>query len=69
MVICKEAEMFCTSISMLFGKSPKVDFKCGSCGCWSSGRGNISNVNRNGGLLIECENCGEINKIPCELDY
>ena len=55
------------SVSMLFGMSPKVVFQCGACGNWSSGRGNTATVNRNGGLLIPCNCCGETNKIPCRL--
>jgi hypothetical protein len=67
MVTCKQAEMFTMSVSMLFGMSPKVVFQCGACGNWSSGRGNTATVNRNGGLLIPCNCCGETNKIPCQI--
>ena len=67
MVRCKQAEMFNMSVSMLFGMSPKVHFQCGNCGRWSVGRGNIQYVNRNGGLYIPCQCCGETNKIPCQL--
>lgn len=65
MVLCKQFEMYSVSLSMLFGMSPKVDFQCGSCGRWSSGRSDIGNINRNGGLYVQCKCCGEINKIPC----
>jgi hypothetical protein len=67
MVNCKQAEMFNMSVSMLFGMSPKVNFQCGSCGHWSTGRGNIQYVNRNGGLYLPCQCCGETNKIPCKI--
>jgi hypothetical protein len=67
MVRCKQAEMYTMSVSMLFGMSPKVRFQCGSCGRWSIGRGNIQYINRNGGLYIPCQCCGETNKIPCRL--
>jgi len=67
MVRCKQAEMYTMSVSMLFGMSPKVHFQCGSCGRWSIGRGNMQYINRNGGLYIPCQCCGETNKIPCRL--
>lgn len=67
MVKCRNFEMWEMSLSMMFGRSPKVNFRCGKCGNWSSGRGNIENVNRNGGLLIPCSHCGETNKIPVKL--
>lgn len=67
MVTCKKAEMYTMSVSMLFGMSPKVHFQCGSCGRWSIGRGNMQYINRNGGLYIPCQCCGETNKIPCRL--
>lgn len=68
MVKAKQYQMWNMSISMLFGASPRVDFKCGACGNWSSGRGSTANINRNGGLFIACQCCGETNKIPCRLD-
>lgn len=67
MVRCKQAEMYTMSVAMLFGMSPKVHFQCGSCGRWSIGRGNMQYINRNGGLYIPCNCCGETNKIPCRL--
>lgn len=67
MVKAKHYELWNMSLSMIFGVSPKVVFQCGACSNWSSGRGNTATINRNGGLLISCDCCGETNKIPCRL--
>ena len=68
MVKAKQYELWNMSVSMLFGVSPKITFKCGTCSHWSSGRASMANINRNNGLLIACPYCGETNKIPCRLD-
>lgn len=65
-VKCKSFSMYRTSISMLFNKTPKIEYICGNCNFYNEGRISVSSV-RKGYPYIKCELCGAINEIPIEM--
>ena len=67
MVNCRDASLWSMSVSMLFGKSPKIEFICGNCGRHNTGRISIEAVERHKPYMI-CSHCGEVNNIPINLN-
>ena len=65
-VKCKSFSMYRTSISMLFNRTPKIEYICGNCNFYNEGRIGVSSV-RKGYPYIKCELCGAINEIPIEM--
>lgn len=49
------------SVSMLFGKSPKLDIKCGKCGGWFSRRFDLDDLPN---PITRCPRCKTHNEIP-----
>ena len=43
-VECEDFSMLNMSLSMIFGKSPKIKYLCGKCGRYNEGRLNISEI-------------------------
>lgn len=62
MVNCKDAILWNFSLSMLFGKSPKITFLCGNCGKYNYGRISMKAIQNHKPYMI-CEHCGEVNNI------
>lgn len=62
-VRCKKAQLWNWSPAMLFGRSPKVEFLCGKCGKYNTGRFTTRTYDHEGGHLW-CAHCGEENIIP-----
>ena len=67
MVRVKYLSMKNTSISMLFGKSPKITYVCGKCNCVNQSRISIDSIYL-GKPYVKCEFCGEINDTGLEFD-
>jgi hypothetical protein len=59
----KYFEMWNMSISMLFGKTPKVHMVCGKCSHYFSKRFNFSDF-RDGNPKTLCPNCYTVNYVP-----
>lgn len=60
MVRAREVMGWSWSVSVLAGKSPKIDVQCGSCGRWHSTRMSVEAVKR-GNSYVVCPYCGEVN--------
>lgn len=52
--------MWNTSLSMLFNKSPKIKYICGSCDAYNEIRISLNAV-RLGRAYVVCRHCGETN--------
>ena len=66
-VECENFSMLNMSLSMIFGKSPKIKYLCGKCGRYNEGRLNISEIYWEVPYL-DCKYCGTTNKIPITID-
>jgi hypothetical protein len=60
MVKVKNLQMFNLSLSMLFGKSPKIHYICGKCNSYNETRISVCAVEL-GRPYVTCSHCGEIN--------
>lgn len=49
------------SVSMIFGKSPKLDIQCGKCGKWFSRRFDLEEFPD---PVTKCDYCRTVNMIP-----
>lgn len=67
MVRVKDFTCWSTSISFLFGKTPKVTMICGKCSHQFSKRFAPSDF-RNGYPKAMCSNCLEINEVPLRVE-
>lgn len=72
MVECYSFNMWSMSLSQLFGKTPKVTYRCGKCLHYNEGRMSVHQVEAGDPYLI-CQCCGEVNYIPikygCDDNY
>lgn len=66
-VTCKDLSCWNMSISMLFGKTPKVGILCGNCGKYFSHRFDTNECIRKTPRVF-CPYCDTINKIPIKID-
>lgn len=64
---CKRFEMYNTSLSMLFGKSPKISYICGRCNDYNETRMSIEAIDVNR-PYAKCKTCGAINRIPIKIE-
>lgn len=60
MVNVRSLQMWNMSISMLYGKSPKIKYICGECGAYNETRMSLNAV-KIGKPYAVCAYCGEIN--------
>jgi DNA-directed RNA polymerase subunit RPC12/RpoP len=60
MVKVKDLSMLNVSLSMLFGKSPKIKYICGKCNGYNETRISTSSVEM-GYPYVICSHCGETN--------
>lgn len=60
MVKVRDISTWVISASMLFGKSPKIEYTCGNCGEYNSTRISLTAI-RNEKSYVVCAHCGEIN--------
>jgi len=67
MVNVKKLQMWNMSLSMLFGKSPKINYICGKCDSYNETRISMNAV-RMGKPYVVCSHCGEINNTKIELE-
>lgn len=67
MVNVKSISMWNISVSMLFGKSPKIEYICGKCGGYNKDRISMKSV-RLGRPYVVCKYCREINNTGLILD-
>ena len=65
-VECAGFQMYSISASMLFGKSPKIHYFCGSCDSYNETRIPVQAV-KLGRPYTTCKCCGTINKIPIQI--
>lgn len=56
-----EATGWNMSISMMFGKSPKFDIKCGKCVRWFSKRFDLDDLPN---PIAKCPYCRQYNEVP-----
>lgn len=68
MVDVKKLEMWNMSLSMLFKKSPKIQYVCGKCGSYNETR-IPTNAIKIGKPCVVCSYCGEINNTRLKLTY
>lgn len=66
MVTVKDLSMWSMSVSMLFNKSPKIEFICGNCNSYSTTRISMTAIER-GKPYVICPYCGEINDTRLKL--
>jgi len=62
-VKCKKFQCWTWSPFMLVGISPKIEYYCGECGKYNTGRFDSNSYDREGGHL-RCSHCGTENIIP-----
>lgn len=69
-VTCEKYRMLNMSLSTLFGKTPKIEYTCGSCGAYNTTRLPMESV-RLGRPYTICRFCGTTNNIPIRIvnDY
>lgn len=67
MVTVKDLVTWNFSVSMFFGKSPKIKYNCGSCDCYNEDRISLTAI-RLGNPYVVCAKCGEINDTKLKLD-
>lgn len=67
MVKVKDLEMWNLSLSMLFGKSPKIKYICGKCNRYNETRISTSAVEM-GYPYVICLYCGETNDTGLKLE-
>lgn len=65
----KQFKCWSTSISMLFGKTPKVNMVCGKCGYYFSKRFNRSDFECGfiGMPITVCPTCKQVNYVPIRI--
>jgi hypothetical protein len=66
MVTVRDLSMWNMSISMIFNKSPKIGYICGSCDGYSETRISMTAV-RLGKPYVVCPYCGEVNDTMLKL--
>jgi phage FluMu protein Com len=67
MVKVKDLSMWNLSLSMLFGKSPKIRYICGKCNMYNETRISTTAVEL-GRPYVKCSHCGEINDTGLKLE-
>jgi predicted SprT family Zn-dependent metalloprotease len=67
MVNVKRLQMWNMSLSMLIGKSPKINYICGKCDSYNETRISMNAV-RMGRPYVICSYCGEVNDTKITLE-
>lgn len=67
MIRAKCFEMYNMSLSMLFGKSPKIKYICGKCGKYNKTRISVNAVKLKA-PYTRCQSCGVTNLIPIVIE-
>ncbi len=65
-IMCYDMEVWSMSLSMLFGKSPKVKIICGNCKSYFSRKFDLHEMTGSA-VRTTCPSCRVINKIPIGL--
>ncbi|MGD1416476.1 hypothetical protein [Bacillus stercoris] len=68
-IMVKQLQCWGTSISMLFGKTPKVNMACGKCSYYFArrfGRYDFEYGYR-GMPIAVCPTCGQVNYVPIRI--
>jgi uncharacterized Zn finger protein len=64
MVTVKSLQMLNLSLTMLFGKSPKIHYICGKCDSYNEARISV----KMGRPYVTCSHCGEVNDTKLVLE-
>jgi DNA-directed RNA polymerase subunit RPC12/RpoP len=67
MVTVKKLQMWNMSFSMLFGKSPKINYICGKCDSYNETRIPMNAVRMEKPYVV-CSYCGEVNDTKITLE-